>query len=509
VHGNAFFPGTVSTDRRLGALRGTFEAVDKLAGEGRIDLAAIFDRLPTPFMMLDADFVFVGMNQAYLDVTERTRDSILGRHVFDAFPAEGESRRLLLESLERARDTGRNDVLPIIEYDIPGPDGVFVKRYWSCTHTPMLNADGQTEFIVQHTQDVTELHTLRSMASTRDGGPTALGQNILKRAETVQAEGAELRRLFNAAPGFMAILKGADHTFEWCNAAYAKLVGRGDVVGRRLWDVMPDVAAQGYSQLLDSVRATKEPFVGRGMRVTFDRAVGAPPEERFLDFVYQPIIDPDGECSGIFVQGSDVTDAARANKRQRLLLNELNHRVKNTLATVQAILGQTLRSSTPEDFADHLQARVQGLAKTHEALTRSDWLGADLTELLTAELSPYGDDHFTLTGADLTLPPKSALALGMVFHELATNAAKYGPLSRAGGQVSVGWRVDAAQPRPVLVLDWIESGGPEVSAPTRQGFGARLIERSLNGELGGEAELSYERDGFRCTLRAPLEELNP
>jgi two-component sensor histidine kinase len=486
--------------------------LEKLAREGRIDLATVFDRLPTPFMMLDRDFTFVGLNQAYLEATSRDRDSIIGLNVFDAFPAEGESRRLLLESLERARDTGRTDVLPYLEYPIPQPEalgGGFVMRYWSCTHTPIPDAEGVTEFIVQHTQDVTELHDLRELAGgTRDGGPTALRQNILRRAETVQAEGAELRRLFNAAPGFMTILRGPDHVFEWCNAAYSKLVGRGDLVGRSVWDVMPDVAAQGYSQLLDSVRSTQEPFVGRGMRVLFDRANGEQ-QERFLDFVYQPIVSPEGECTGIFVQGNDVTDAIRASKRQRLLLNELNHRVKNTLATVQAILGQTLKTSSREEFADHLSARIQGLAKTHEVLTRTDWLGASLSELLSVELEPYGEERFLLNGADLTLPPKAALALGMVFHELATNACKYGPLTQDDGQVRVSWDVEATEPRPTLVLEWRETGGPDVATPTRQGFGSRLIERSLAGELGGQAELKYEREGFRCTLRAPLEELNP
>ena len=225
------------------------------------------------------------------------------------------------------------------------------------THTPIPGPDGATEFVVQHTQDVTELHDLRERMT--DATTALLGHNVLRRAETVQAEGDELRRLFNSAPGFMAILKGPDHMFEWCNSAYVQLVGRGELIGRRVWDVMPDIAAQGYSQLLDSVFKTREPFVGRGMRVMFERAVGAPAEEHFLDFVYQPVLNARGECEGVFIQGNDVTDSVRANERQRLLLNELNHRVKNTLATVQAILGQTLKSSNALDFAGLTQARTR------------------------------------------------------------------------------------------------------------------------------------------------------
>jgi two-component sensor histidine kinase len=486
--------------------------VEKLAREGLINAGLVFDLLPTPFMVLDRDLVYVGLNQAYLDATSRTRESILGLHVFDAFPAEGESRRMMGESLERVRDTGRPDQLAYVQYDIPRPEalgGGFETRFWSVTHTPIPDKMGNTEFIVQHAQDVTELHDLRERPSDPANAPgAALHQNILHRAEAIQADGTELRRLFNAAPGFMAILKGPDHVFEWCNTAYGQLVGRGDLIGRKVWDVMPDVAAQGYSQLLDSVYTTREPFVGRGMRVMFERSPGAAPEEHFLDFVYQPVLNAEGECDGIFIQGSDVTDSVRANERQRLLLNELNHRVKNTLATVQAILGQTLKSSSALDFATDLQARIQGLAKTHEVLTHAEWLGANLSELLRTELAPYGPDRFELEGPDLTLAPKSALALGMVFHELATNAAKYGSLAQENGKVRVRWLVEIGESRPQLALHWIEAGGPPVKAPSRQGFGTRLIERSLKGELGGDAVLSYEEEGFQCSLKAPLEPLN-
>ena len=486
--------------------------MEKLAREGRIDPGAVFDRLPAPFMILDRNFIYVELNEAYLKATARTRESILGRHVFDAFPSEGESRRLLLESLERARASGRTDELAYLEYAIPRPErlgGGFERRFWSLTHTPIADADGATEFIIQHAQDVTELYNLREPdGMSPEASDATLGQSVLRRAEAVQAEGAELRRLFNAAPGFMSITKGADHVVEWCNAAYTKLVGRGDLVGRRVWDVMPDVAAQGYSQLLDSVFNTREPFVGRGMRVMFERSPDEAPEEHFLDFVYQPVLNAKGGCEGIFIQGNDVTDSVRANERQRFLLNELNHRVKNTLATVQAILGQTLKASSTLDFATDLQARIQGLAKTHEVLTQAEWMGADLRDLLQMELAPYGGAHFELAGPDITLPPKSALALGMVFHELATNAAKYGPLTIDGGKVAVRWRVEKAEPRPNLELDWIESGGPTVNAPVREGFGSRLIERSLKGELGGDAILNYREEGFQCSLKAPLEPLN-
>ena len=122
---------------------------------------------------------------------------------------------------------------------------------------------------------------------------------------------------------------------------------------------------------------------------------------------------------------------------------------------------------------------------------------------------PYGEGRFQLDGPDLTLAPKTALALGMVFHELATNAAKYGALGHGSdGKVQARWRVEDGGSRPILTLDWTESGGPRITPPERQGFGTRLIERSLKGELGGDAALSYQEEGFQCSLKAPLEPLN-
>jgi two-component sensor histidine kinase len=229
------------------------------------------------------------------------------------------------------------------------------------------------------------------------------------------------------------------------------------------------------------------------------------PRNRHLDFIYQPIIGADGGVAGIFVEGQDVTEAFQAQAKQQLLLDELNHRVKNTLATVQAVVGQTLRADRqPEDFAAHLQARLKALSQTHDALTGSRWQGAALRSMLQTEFAPFAPGRIDLIGEDVVLPPQSALPLGMVFHELATNAAKYGALSVAEGRVSVTWSLSETPAGPALTLDWVESGGPPVAAPTRLGFGARLIERTLAGELGGSASLDYQVEGLRCTLKAPL-----
>ena len=471
-----------------------------------IDFQTVFDRIPSPYMMLDRDLRYVAANRAYLQTMGRDWRAIEGRYVFDAFPSEGESRRLLESSLIRARDTGQIDLLPLIHYAILRPrelGGGFEDRIWSATHTPIVGDNGETLYVLQHTQDVTEIQRLKDVAFGGRAQPAAmmLGDDLLRRAETVQAQSLQLRQLFMQAPGFMAVLRGPDHVFELVNNTYLQLIGHRDVIGQPIRDALPEVVEQGFVALLDNVLRTGEAFVGRQIKALLQRDPGGPPQERYLDFIYQPIIEDDGAISGVFVEGADITDQVRAQERQRLLVDELNHRVKNTLATVQAIAQQTLRgSATPERFAEAFEARLMALSKTHNALTDSHWTGAGLRQILWQELSPYGAERVTMIGPDVQLSARLALALGMVFHELATNAAKYGALSD-GGRLSVTWSVDASDD---LSLDWREMGGPPALPPARKGFGSRLIERSITGELQGRIQMDYATTGLACRFTVPL-----
>jgi len=476
---------------------------------GPIDFQNVFDRIPTPYMMLDRDLRYAAANRAYLAATARRWEDIAGRNIFDAFPAEGDSRRILEESLLRCRDSGQVDMLPLIEYAIQRPahlGGGFEARIWSATHTPIADERGETAYILQHTQDVTEIQRLKDVAF---GGraPTAaamLGDDILQRAEAVQAQSLQLRRLFMQAPSFMAVLRGPDHVFELVNNAYLQLIGHRDVAGRPLREALPEVVEQGFSDLLDKVLATAEAFVGRQIRVGLQRTPDAPLEERYLDFVYQPIIEDDGSVSGVFVEGVDITEQVQAQDQQRLLLDELNHRVKNTLATVQAISQQTLRGAKdPAAFAKAFEARLLALSQTHNALTDGAWAGAGLRHILDLELQPHGPERVSLDGPDVHLPARMALSLGMVFHELATNAAKYGALSK-DGRLSVSWRREDEQGMAGLAFTWRETGGPVVAAPTRRGFGSRLVERSIVGELRGRIEIDYRPEGLICAFWVPM-----
>jgi len=204
----------------------------------------------------------------------------------------------------------------------------------------------------------------------------------------------------------------------------------------------------------------------------------------------------------------DITERKRWEEHQLLLINELNHRVKNTLATVQSIAGQTLRNaSSMEQVRDDLEGRLFALSRVHNVLTRENWEGANLREVIEQAIEPYrrhDDDRFHVAGEDARLSPQMALAIALALQELATNAVKYGALSNATGVVRIMWRIACAAANRRLVLRWEEAGGPAVDPPSRRGFGSRLIERSFAMELGGQATMEFHPEGVRCTVDAPL-----
>jgi two-component sensor histidine kinase len=200
----------------------------------------------------------------------------------------------------------------------------------------------------------------------------------------------------------------------------------------------------------------------------------------------------------------DITERKRAELRQQLLMDELNHRVKNTLATVQSIAAQLLKG-TPD--VEAFDGRLVALSRTHDLLMRDSWEGASLRDLLLQEFAPYRSEEgtrFVVEGPDLGLNPKAALTLGMAFHELATNAAKYGALSKPAGQVRVTWDVLRASGPPALRLKWMETGGPPVQKREHKGFGSSLIERGVPLELEGEVRVDFDPSGLICTMEIPL-----
>lgn len=197
----------------------------------------------------------------------------------------------------------------------------------------------------------------------------------------------------------------------------------------------------------------------------------------------------------------DLTKQKQAEELQRLLLSELNHRVKNTLATVQAITAQTLRGARDLPSAkEALDRRIRSLAQAHDLLTVRAWTGANFVDVVMRSLDAFAPSQVELSGGDIDISPKHALSLSLVLHELATNAAKYGALSCPEGRVRVRWGLQEG----MLRLDWEECGGPPVVPPGKKGFGSRLLEELVGRDLNGDTKLTYDVSGVRCSISAAL-----
>jgi two-component sensor histidine kinase len=196
---------------------------------------------------------------------------------------------------------------------------------------------------------------------------------------------------------------------------------------------------------------------------------------------------------------------ARAEAHQRTLIEELNHRVKNMLTVVNAMARQTLASNpSPEVFSEKFIRRIDALGRTHSLLSREQWGPVQMADIARESLEHFlveDKRRVLLKGPLVALDPKSAVALGIVFHELATNAVKHGALSNDSGTVSVSWSLTDGQ---AVALQWQENGGPEVSPPSRAGFGSRLVKLELTHELNGDVELIYDKSGLKVAMEFPL-----
>lgn len=222
----------------------------------------------------------------------------------------------------------------------------------------------------------------------------------------------------------------------------------------------------------------------------------------------------DGQFLGMIGVNVDITEreeaeAARrhAEARRELLVAELNHRVKNTLSVVQAIANQTFRG-TAQDARTAFEGRLMALSRSHDLLTKSDWRSVSLREVAAMSVQDAEETRATVDGPPILLPPARAVALGMVLHELFTNALKYGALSNSEGRVEVRWMRSGRLPSSIE-LSWREEGGPPVATPARRGFGSVLVERMVKSELEGNVDLEFRPQGLACTIRARLADETP
>ncbi len=349
---------------------------------------------------------------------------------------------------------------------------------------PMFDEEGRLTGGVNCFQDITEL----------------------RRIQSEQREGRHVFvNIMNALPSAL-YATDADGYLTYYNSAAVKLWGFEPELRTQQWCgswkiFSPDGEPIPHDQCPMAI-ALREKRPVRGVEAVVERPDGT--RVPFLPYP-TPIFTSDGKLVGAVNLLFDLTDVKRAEAQQKALIDELNHRVKNTLATVQSLAAQSFRNAGDANGAKQaFEQRLLALSKTHDQLTRERWEWADLKSIVNDTVAPYRGEQIQLHGAAIRLPPKTALTLAMVLHELATNAAKYGALSTPGGALKVSWSVDGEGCERRLKLAWRESHGPEVMPPGRKGFGSKLIERSVTQDLGGTSEIAFDPAGLRYTCDVAL-----
>lgn len=437
---------------------------------------------PVPIVMLWGPSGVMIYNDGYTEFAADRHPALLGSNVREGWPEVADfNDNVMNVCLAGQTLTYKDQELTL------NRNGMAQQVWMNLDYSPILDETGQPAGVMAIVIETTG----RVLADRRNA-----------------AEHERLQRLFEQSPSFMAMLKGEDHVFEMVNPGYERLVGYRDVLGKTVAEALPEVASQGFVGMLDTAFRSGEAVTGTALPVLLQYSADQPREQRFVDLVYQPIRDDANVVTHIFVQGSDVTERVLGERQQKLLMNELDHRVKNTLATVRAIVTRTLRgASSLADAQASLNARIMALAEAQQLLTIRKGDGADIADVVVNAIRSLHDDckRIKIAGPALKLSPSAALALSLALHELATNATRYGALSGDTGHVDIRWTLERDEGQPGLRFAWEEKGGPTVTPPARRGFGSTLIEEAVAAETSGTTRLDYLPAGVIFTLDAPLE----
>ena len=362
-------------------------------------------------------------------------------------------------------------------------------------------------------------YTLEKRYVRKDGSPVWVSNHVsavksrdgkVHEAIAVVVDITERRRALAAERRLAAIISSSEDAIlgidldmmitDW-NVGAEKVYGYSadEVVGRSVAILIPDDRVDEERRIIERIKA--------GERVEPHDTIRRHKSGRDVEvsLSVSPIYDPQGRIVGASKIARDISARMEAERVKNVLIGELNHRVKNVLATVTAIARQTFaKASDLELAAATFDARLRSLARAHDLLTHGNWESARVDRIVQEALSPYPAERFEISGPAVPASPKLVVALSLILHELSTNAAKYGALSADAGRVRVSWVIDEAE-KPKLMLDWHESDGPDVEPPTRKGFGSRLIEGLLVGELGGQVRSDFHPSGLHCRIEALLD----
>lgn len=498
-------------------------------GVSKPQFAVVFDSLPDAHLILTPDLVMVDANEARIRATGVPRSDFVGRKLFDVFPdnpadpgASGVAN--LRASLDRVLQQRAPDAMAIQKYDIPKAGGGFEERYWLPLNFPVLSEDGEVLWIVHRVEDVTERfrgeHASEqaaagqvSMISRLRAANEALSVEVLERTraqEALRESETWLKLLLDsAAEGVYAVDREGKTIL--CNSAFLSMLGFAsdeDALGHKLHDVIHHTKPDGTTYPRTECHIYRTAQTGDPAHVVGESFIKLDGQSFPVEYWVRPIIK-DGELQGAVCTFHDVTERARAEERQDILVRELDHRVKNLFSVVTAIVGLSARSasSVPEMAAD-IKGRVLALAAAHELARPSDKgaRGSTTVHLLTEKvLAPHinAQGRVVIEGPDVELWAGQAAGLALVLHELSTNAVKYGALSNDHGTVNIAWEFSS----DCLSLAWAESGGPPLrGAPTRMGFGTILADKTTVSTLRGQINYDWQPQGLVVRLSMPLQD---
>ncbi|CAN7643817.1 PAS domain S-box protein [Rhizobium sp. LjRoot98] len=444
---------------------------DRALRESEERLRAIFSQSAAGIALSDLTGKLITVNDQYCAIVGRAREDLIGTRMQDITFADDvpENKRLFMRLVE----TGES-------FEIE-------KRY--------VRDDGSLVWV---SNSVSAIRDERGRISQA----VAISIDI---GERKHVQGVEKHLASMIASSNDAIL-GIDLDMKitsW-NAAAERLYGysEAEALGKSVLMLVPGDRSDEEPTILRQIRAGRvvEPY--ETIRLRKDR--------RSVEVLLSvsPIHDASGRVVGASKLAHDITVRKEAERLQSVLVNEMNHRVNNSLAIVIAIARQTIGRDKPNrDDVEAFTSRIGSLSRAQDLLVHGDWQKADLRAIVTQATSPYPVDAFHIDGPPVHLPPKAVISLSLALHELATNAAKYGALSAPGGRISVSWQYDSAM-SPFLRLTWKETGGPEVVAPNSKGFGSTLVERLLAAELKGDVQLSYNKSGVMCVIEANILQLS-
>jgi PAS domain S-box-containing protein len=444
--------------------------------ERQAQLAVFVEHAPAAIAMFDRDMRYLAVSRRYiLDFRLPQGAQLIGRSHYEVFPEVPQRWRDI-----HARVLG-GEALSNEEDQFTRQDGRIEWTGWSMA--PWRGGDGQIGGAVLFTEVTTEQVEARRALADSEARFRATFENAAVGVALVGTEGAILR----------------------ANNSFARMLGySAEELGTKAFQDLthPDDVANNLSVLNKTLVGEAESYCIEKRYVRKDGGIV------WASLAVGCVRKTDGGVDYFVSVVQDITERKRVEEQQRTLLAELDHRVKNALATVSAVVSQTQQESrSVADFVAALDGRIRSMATTHELLSSHRWQGVSLSDLVRRELAPYATcDNTEIDGPGIFLKPEAGQAMAMVLHELATNAAKYGALSTKSGRVSIRWdRHLNGQPRPHLVFEWQEIGGPPVVALGKSSYGTSTIRELIPYEFGGTVDLVSAPEGVRCRLVLPAD----